>query len=159
MYIFTIFHHHHATLVFSSLSFVCVAVCVTYDIDWAQSMERPSEASRMNERYSTQVETVSQLTMWCVISLASNREKIASFFISFFILHHFLVLASAIYIFCCCCRTLIVQAWYNFFSLSLLLFYFIKRRIKTSLDHVRALLFSLYFFYFFLFLFFAPLFL
>ena len=41
---------------------LCVFVCVRVRalscdlIDWAQTMERPSEASRMNERYSTQVE-------------------------------------------------------------------------------------------------------
>lgn len=49
--------------------FVCVCVRVralSCDlIDWAQTMERPSEASRMNERYSTQVENHQRCVTFC----------------------------------------------------------------------------------------------
>lgn len=154
MYIFTIFHHHHATLVFSSLSFVCVAVCVTYDIDWAQSMERPSEASRMNERYSTQVETVSQLTMWCVISLASNRKKNRK------LLHFFLYITSLprfgfCYIYSAAVALSTFKLDIIYFSLFIIILFYQKTNQNIPGPCSRTFFFSL-FFYFFLFLFFAP---
>ena len=78
-------------------------------------MERPSETSRMNERYSTQVETIVAV---CVISIAppNNKEKASHFSLSLF---------GALF-------------------LSKAVVSFISFAIFASPDHVRALLAAIF---------------
>ena len=72
---------------------LCVFVCVRVRalscdlIDWAQTMERPSEASRMNERYSTQVENHQP----CVHLTKKNKNKTRFFYFTIMRLASFAV--------------------------------------------------------------------